>query len=337
MARIVRFHEFGDPSVLRIEEQPVTAPSDDEVLVSVEAVGVSWFDVLWRQNLAPSVAKLPAGLGYEMAGVVKAVGSNVSHLKIGDRVASFPAHDINQHCSYAEEVILPAGSLVCYPDVLTAQQAAVHYFPSLVAWLGLTELANAKAGETVMLTAASRGWGPYILQVAKAIGCIVIAATAVGDDKQWLMELGADHVVVTDEEDLVGQVQRLTGGRGADVIMDALGGPHMRLLGDAIAPGGRLVLFDLYGGNETSLPACAAFKKNIRFFIHCIGNFTGNVLLGIPRDDVAVDRALESINKLTQDSQLRPCIKKVFRFEEVIEAHQYMGRCPSRGRVVLTI
>ncbi|KRW58109.1 zinc-dependent alcohol dehydrogenase family protein [Pseudomonas sp. TTU2014-080ASC] len=337
MSRVVRFHEFGDPSVLKIEVQPTAPLSADEVLISVDAIGMSWFDVLCRQNLAPCSVTLPSGLGYELAGVVKAVGASVTEFKPGDKVASFPAHGVNAYSCYADETVLPAKSLVRYPETLTPEQAAAHYFPSLVGWFGLVELADLKAGETVLVTAASRGWGPYILQLVKALGGNVIAATVVGADKQWLLNLGADHVIVTDEEDLVGRVNKLTNGRGADVIMDALGGPQMRLLGDAIAVGGRLVLFDLYGGNETSLPACAAFKKNIRFYINMVTNFTGNESVGIPQNTKAVSKALEAIRMLTVDGLLKPCINKVFSFEDVVEAHQYMSKCPSQGRVVLVV
>jgi NADPH:quinone reductase-like Zn-dependent oxidoreductase len=337
MSRIVRFKKFGGPEVLKIEDRLVPTINPDEVLIAVRAVGVSWFDVLWRQNLASSTAKLPSGLGYEMSGVIQAVGADVSDFKVGDHVASFPAHDINSYSCYAEHVVLPARALTRYPDVLTAEQASVHYHPSLVGWFGLVDLANVQAGESLLITAASRGWGPYILQLAKALGCTVIAATASGEDKAWLYELGANHVVVTEEEDLVGQIANITSGQGVNVIMDAMGGAQMRLLGDAIACGGRLVLFDLYGGNETTLPACAAFKKNIQFYIHCIGNFTGKQELNIPQNRVAVVSALEGINKLTVEGKLRPCINKVFDFEDVATSHEYMGKCPSKGRVVLRV
>ena len=109
----------------------------------------------------------------------------------------------------------------------------------------------------------------------------------------------------------------------------------MCLLGDAIAPRGRLILFDLQGGNETPFPACAAFQKNIQFFVHCIGNFTGKEELNIPQDEVAVAKALQGINQLTADGLLKPLIDKTFSFDEVVEAHRYMETCPSRGRVVL--
>lgn len=337
MSRIIRFHQFGEADVLKIEERVTPAPGAGEVLIGVEAIGVSWYDVLWRQNLGTTPATLPAGLGHELAGTVLALGEGVDDLAVGDRVASFPGHSINHYPAYAEQVVLPRTSLTTYPEVLTPQQASVHYLPSMVGWFGFVELARLKPGESVLVTAANRCWGPYIVQMGKALGARVIAACDSAEDADFLRDLGAEQIILTEEQDLVSRVSKLTDGRGVDIVMDALGGPQMCLLGDALAPRGRLVLFGLQGGNETPFPACAAFQKNIQFFVHCIGNFTGKEELGIPQDAQAVAKALQGINQLTRDGLLRPLIAKAFAFDQVVAAHRLMETCPSRGRVVLDL
>ncbi len=337
MSRIIRFHQFGAADVLKIEERQSPTPAAGEVLIGVEALGISWYDVLWRQNLACTQAQLPASPGHELAGVVLAVGAGVDDLAVGDKVASFPGHSLNRYPGYAEEVVLPRTSLTRYPDNLTAQQASVHYLPSLVGWFGFVDLAKLKPGESVLVTAASQCWGPYIIQIGKALGAKVIAATEHADDADYLRELGADAVILTEEQDLVSRVAKLTDGRGVDIVMDALGGPQMCLLGDVLAPRGRLILFGLQGGNETPFPACAAFQKNIQFFVHCLGNFTGKEELGIPPDKQAVAKALEGINQLTRDGLLRSHIEQVFAFDQVVAAHQRMETCPRGGRLVLQV
>ncbi|MBB6342852.1 NADPH:quinone reductase-like Zn-dependent oxidoreductase [Pseudomonas fluvialis] len=337
MSRIIRFHQFGEADVLKIEERQSPVPAAGEVLIGVEAIGVSWYDVLWRQNLAPTPAHLPATPGHEVAGVVLALGEGVDDLAVGDKVASFPGHSLNRYPGYAEQVVLPRSSLTLYPETLTAQQASGHYQPSLVGWFGFVELAKLKSGETVLVTAASQCWGPYIVQIGKALGARVIAATEYADDADYLRELGADAVILTEEQDLVSRVVKLTDGRGVDIVMDALGGPQMCLLGDVLAPRGRLILFGLQGGNETPFPACAAFQKNIQFFVHCLGNFTGKEELGIPQDKDAVAKALQGVNQLTRDGLLRTQIERVFAFDQVVAAHRLMETCPRRGRVILQV
>ncbi|AYC33147.1 alcohol dehydrogenase [Pseudomonas cavernae] len=337
MSRMIRFHQFGSAEVLKIEQVDVAHPGPGEVLLRVEAIGVSWYDVLWRQNLAPSQARLPAGLGHELAGEVLAVGEGVDDLAVGDKVASFPAHSPNDYPGYGEQVLLPRGSLTRYPEQLSAQQASAHYTSLLMGYFAYVDLARLQAGQTVLITDAAHCAGPALLQLGKALGARLFAATKDAEDRDYLLALGADKVIVTEEEDLVGRINKLTDGRGVDIVLDGLGGPQMCLLGDVLAPRGRLVLYGLQGGNQTPFPACAAFQKNIQFFVHCLGNFTGKPELGIPQDQPALERAVAAINQLTRDGLLQTQIDKVFAFEDVVAAHRYMEGCPKRGRVVLQV
>ena len=337
MSRTIRFHQFGPAEVLKIEEHPAALPAPGEVQVRVQAIGISWYDVLWRQNLASSQARLPAGIGHEMAGVVMALGEGVDDLKVGDKVASFPAADPNQHPVYGEVIVLPRTSLTRYPDVLTPVEASVHYTPLLVAYFAYVDLARIKPGQTALVTDASHCAGPSFVQLGKALGVRVIAATKTEDAREYLLSLGADKVVVTEEQDLLMAINKYTDGRGVDVVLDGLGGPQMSIMGDVLAPRGSLVLYGLQGGNQTPFPACAAFQKNIQFFVHCLGNFTGKPELGICQDAEALQRALREINQLTADRVLVPLKTRVFPLSEVVQAHRYMDGCPIGGRAVLEV
>lgn len=337
MSRMIRFHQFGPAEVLKIEEHPVAPPAPGEVQVRVQAIGISWYDVLWRQNLAPTHARLPAGLGYEMAGVVTALGSGVDDLSVGDRVASFPAADANQHPAYGEVIVMPRTALTRYPDLLTAVEASVHYTPYLVAYFAYVDLARIKPGQSVLVTDASHCAGPNFVQLGKALGARVIAATKTEDAREYLLSLGADKVVVTEEQDLLLAVSKFTEGRGVDAVFDGLGGPQMSIMGDVLAPRGSLVLYGLQGGNQTPFPACAAFQKNIQFYVHCLSNFTGKPELSIVQDVEALQRALREINQLTADRVLKPLLTRTFTFEQVVQAHRYMDNCPIGGRAVLEL
>ncbi|HBN9794282.1 TPA: oxidoreductase MexS [Pseudomonas aeruginosa] len=337
MSRVIRFHQFGPPEVLKCEELPTPAPAAGEVLVRVQAIGVSWKDVLWRQNLAPEQAALPSGLGFELAGEVLAVGAGVGDLPLGSRVASFPAHTPDHYPAYGDVVLMPRAALAVYPEVLTPVEASVYYTGLLVAYFGLVDLAGLKAGQTVLITEAARMYGPVSIQLAKALGARVIASTKSAEESEFLREQGADKVVVTDEQDLVLEVERFTEGKGVNVILDELGGPQMTLLGDVSATRGKLVLYGCNGGNESAFPACAAFKKHLQFYRHCLMDFTGHPEMGLERNDESVSKALAHIEQLTRDRLLKPVVDRVFEFDQVVEAHRYMETCPKRGRVVIHV
>ena len=338
MSRMIRFHQFGDASVLRLEDVPTPKPGHDEVLVRTQALGVGWRDVLWRQNLAPDqAAQLPAGVGFELAGVVEAVGPGVEDLAPGMAVASFPSFSPNQYPAWGDLVLMPRRALARYPDVLSPTEAAVHYTPYMLAYFALVELAEVQPGQRVLITEAAHCLAPQAVQMAKALGAVVIAATSEGDTRAYLRELGADKVIDTEEQDLVLEVERFTDGKGVEVVLDQCAGPQMKLLGDVAATRGKLILYGVNGGNDAAFPACAAFKKHLQFFRHCVLDFTGQPELGLERDEAAVQRALQRINQMTADRLLKPSIAKSFAFEDFIAANQFMETCPAGGRVVMTL
>jgi len=174
MSRTIRFHKFGPAEVLKCEEHAAAQPGPGEVQVRVEAIGISWYDTLWRQNLASSQARLPSGLGHEMSGVVTAIGDGVEDLIVGDKVASFPAESPNDYPVYGELIVLPRTALTRYPDVLTPIEASVHYTPLLIAYFGYADLARVKPGQFALVTDASHCAGPSFVQLGKALGVRVI-------------------------------------------------------------------------------------------------------------------------------------------------------------------
>ncbi|MEB0088020.1 zinc-binding dehydrogenase, partial [Pseudomonas sp. RTI1] len=147
--------------------------------------------------------------------------------------------------------------------------------------------------------------------------------------------LGAKIVVLTQEHDLIHRVNKLTGGKGVDAIFDGLGGSQMNLLVDALAPRGSVVLYGLKSGNQTPFPAQEAFQKNIKFFVHCLSNFTGKAELGVEPNHDAVCKALDVINKLTAQGLLTSQVDKVFPLEKALSAQRYMEEFEVIGRVVL--
>lgn len=337
MSRAIKFHRFGKADVLSCEEQPDRLPGPQEVLVRAEAIGISWDDVLWRQNLALTNVQLPAGIGSEMAGVVEAIGSDVSDLKVGDKVASFKAMSANDYPVCGDHVLVPRNALTRYPDTLTPVEASVHYTPMLLAYFAFVDLAKVQPGQTVLVTDAAYSPGIAFVQLGKALGLRVIAATQHAEDREYLLANGAERVIVTEEDDICLRIEALTKGQGIEAVFDGFGGMQMSMLGDVLAPRGSLVLYGLRGGNKTPFPALQAFRKNMRFFVHCLENFTGKPELGIEQDGPAMKRALDTINALTAQGLLKPDIHRTWPFEQFGKAHHHLDEDPVRGRVVLMV
>ncbi|MDY7559456.1 zinc-dependent alcohol dehydrogenase family protein [Pseudomonas sp. 10B1] len=306
-----------------------------QVLIRIESIGISPYDALWRLNPIAAQTQLPQGLGKEIAGIVIAVGNEVTDVSRGDKVATYSCEGDYTDTLSGKYLALPRSALTVYPDVLTAAQASVHYTSLLLAYFAYIDLAKVSSGQTVLITDASQCAGPAFLQLGKALGLNVIAAAKNSVDKQRLLDLGAKIVVLTQEHDLIHRVNKLTGGKGVDAIFDGLGGSQMNLLVDALAPRGSVVLYGLKSGNQTPFPAQEAFQKNIKFFVHCLSNFTGKAELGVEPNHDAVCKALDVINKLTAQGLLTSQVDKVFPLEKALSAQRYMEEFEVIGRVVL--
>lgn len=313
----------------------VGQPGANEILIRVESIGVSPYDALWRLNPMTAETRLPQALGKEIAGEVLAVGEHIIDLSPGDKVATYSCEGSYKYALDGEYLVLPHCAVTIYPDVLTAAQASVHYTTLLLAYLAYVELAQIKSGQTVLVTDASQCAGPAFVQLGKALGLNVIAATKATSDKQRLLDLGAQSVVLTEEHDLIHRVNKLTGGKGVNAIFDGLGGSQMNLLVDALAPRGSMVLYGLKNGDQTPFPAQEAFQKNIKFFVHCLSNFTGKAEMGVEPDVEAVQRALAVINQLTVAGTLTSRVDKIFALNKATSARRYMEEFPMMGRVVL--
>lgn len=339
MSRVIRFHRFGPAEVLQCEDIPAPSPGKGEVLIKVEAIGVSWEDVLWRQNLGAEQAQLPSGIGSELAGKVAALGEDVTDIAIGQAVASFRAHTPHRYPAYGEFMLMPREALTTYEprEGFGAAEAATHYTAMLSAYLALTHIARLKPGQRVLVTESGLCIGGAMVQVAHALGGEVIAATRFAQMEPHLKDLGASSVVLTEEQDLAMTVARLTDTRGVEVIADGCGGHQMAVLGDIAAPCGKLILYGLDGGNEAAFPAWTAFRKHLQFASFSLLDYTGQMELGIRCNKEVVKPALDWINAETAAGRLKTVIDRRFPFEDFVLAHEYLEADPRPGRVVLTV
>jgi NADPH:quinone reductase-like Zn-dependent oxidoreductase len=213
MAKIVRFHNVGGPEVLKIEDIPSRPPSKGEVTLSVRAIGLNRAESMFMHGYYLEPTQLPATLGYEASGVVTAVGANVDSGWLNKSVSTMPAFSMNQYGVLGNEVIVPVRALAEYPSHLKPIEATSIWMQYMTAYGALVKFGQVKKGEFILITAASSSTGLAAIQIAKAEGAISIATTRTSAKRDDLFVLGADHVIVTDEEDLPVASRRSRTGR----------------------------------------------------------------------------------------------------------------------------
>ena len=329
MARIVRIHEYGDPSVLKIEDIEVSPPASGEVQIEVKSIGLNRAEVMFRTHAYPQEARFPSRLGYEAAGIVKTIGDDASGFTTGDVVSLVPPTDIARWGTYGEVANVPARNLVKHPENISFEEAAASWMQYVTAWGALVEQARLTQGDFVIVTAASSSVGIAAFQVAKAVGATVIATTRTSAKRQALLDNGAHHVIATEEEDLVTGVMEITNGLGARVAFDPVGGPALEPLTQSMSRGGILLEYGALSSKPTPLPLFTVIGKSL--------TLKGYNYREIVNDDAALDRAKSFITKGLASGQLKPLIARVFRLDQIQEATRFLESNAQVGKIVVNV
>ena len=259
--KIVRFHQLGNPEVLQLEELPVPEPGEGEVRVRVQAIGLNRAEVLFRMGHSFVQPALPSKIGYEAAGIVEAVGAGVDPGLIGQPRSIVPAFPLDKYGVYGEVAVVPAFALAAYPAQLSPEEATSIWMQYLTAYGALVHFGKLTGGDFVLITAASSSVGLAAIEIAHAEGAIAIATTRTVAKKAELLSAGADHVIVTDDEDLPARVLEITAGKGARVIFDPVAGPGMEALARAAAVSGIIFLYGRLSPEPTPFPAHAGHEQ----------------------------------------------------------------------------
>jgi NADPH:quinone reductase-like Zn-dependent oxidoreductase len=329
VAKVVRFHELGGPEVLKLEEVGVEAPGPGEVRLKVEAIGLNRAEALFRAGHYLEAAKLPARLGYEAAGRIDAVGPDVTGLAVGDAVAVVPAFSLNQYGMYGEMVVAPAHAVVRTPAGITPVEAAAVWMQYLTAYGALIEIAKLGPGDVVVIPAASSSVGLAAIQIARMVGATAVATTRSGAKAEALRRAGAEHVIATERDDLVAEVNRITGGKGARVIFDPVAGPMVETLAEAAARGGILFIYGLLSMRPTPFPTMSALGKGL--------SLRGYTLFEIVSDPERFARGKGFVLGGLANGALKPIVARTFPLSEIVEAHRYMEAGEQFGKIVVTV
>ncbi len=329
MARVVRFYEVGGPEVLKIEEVPSRQPAKGEVTLRVRAIGLNRSESMFMHGYYLYPTQLPATLGYEAAGVVTAIGPDVDPSLLNKSVSTVPSFSLNDYGVIGDEVIVPVHSLAEYPSHLSPIEAASIWMQYMTAYGALIEFGQLKKDEFALITAASSSAGLAAIQTAKAEGAIAIATTRSRRKREELIAFGADHVIVTDEENLVDRVNEITNKVGVRIIFDPIGGPLVDQLAEAAAQGATIFQYGWLSGSSTPFPIVAALQKAL--------NVRGYWLPEIVFHPDRLARAKSYVFNKLKNGQFKPKIAKTFPFEKVVEAYRYLESNEQIGKIVLTV
>lgn len=329
MSRIIKFAKSGGPEVLQFIEVDVPAPGADEVRIKVKAIGINRAESMWRTDEYIEPVTFPAGLGYEAAGVVDAVGPNVTGVAVGDVVSVMPSFSQNQYFTYGEIVTLPIHAVVKHPASLSFEEAASVWMMFVTAYGALVEDAKVGKGDFVVISAASSSVGLAAIQVAAYQGAVPIALTRTSAKKQQLLDAGAAYVIATEETDLVQEVLRITDGQGVRVVFDPIGGANFAKLISIISFQGIIYLYGALAEGPAHLPVLDMIAKMPVVKGHNIWLTSG--------DDARRKAAVEYVVKGLEAGALKPVIDRTFRFDEMVEVHRYLENNGQFGKIVVTV
>ena len=329
MIRSVRIHEFGGPEVLRIEDVEVEEPGEGEVRMRIRGIGINRTEITLRSGRSPVKPPLPAKIGFEAAGEIETMGAGVKGFAVGDRVALVPAYAASRYGLYGESSLAPARSLIKIPDAMNFELAAATWAAFGTAWAGLVAVGRIAAGLTVLLPAASSSVGLAAIQIANRLGARPIALTRTSVKADELRTHGAAATVITEEQDVVSEIKRLTDGKGADLVFDPVGGPTFAKLVEATASGGLLILYGALSREQTAVPPFHIFARNL--------TIRGVSLPASGSDDAQIGDLKRFVTEGLADGSLSPVIARTFPCDEIVEAQRFMEAGNQVGKIVVTV
>lgn len=341
--KAVRFHRQGAPDVLQVDQIPEPSCGPDQVVVRIKAAGINHLDIWSRKGIPGVKVALPRIPGCDGAGVVHEVGSNVSDLRAGDRVALNPAAScgVCEFCqsgekplcvkyaiwgehvdgTYCEFMAVPKHIPMKIPDGMTFEQAAAAPLSALTAWRMLISRGRLRASEDVLIWSAGAGVGIFAVQIAKLAGARVIATASTDEKCEKLKSLGADVVYNHAGEDVPKRVRELTNKRGVDLVVDYIGKETFPKSILVMRRGGRFVTCGATSGYEAPLPFGHLFYRQLEL----IGCTMGN------------DKELFDAMRLVYAGKIRPVIDRVLPVESAAEAHRAIEARQVFGKVILSL
>ena len=319
--KAIRVQACGGSDQLVYQEVEKPEPRPNEALVKINAIGVNFIDVYHRTGLYP--LPLPFTPGSEAAGTVESIGSEVSDIAVGDRVAYAMAVG-----SYAEYAAVPAARLVKLPEGIDAQAGAAAMLQGMTAHYLSTSTYPLKSGDTALVHAAAGGVGLLLIQMAKRAGARVLGTVSTQDKARLAREAGADEVIIYTQQDFQQEVRRLTDGKGVQVVYDSVGKTTFMKSLDSLAPRGVLALFGQSSGSVPPFDAALLAQKGSLYLTRpSLANYV------LTREEL-LWRATDVLDWITT-GKLKLRIERTFPLSEAAEAHRQLEGRATTGKILL--
>jgi NADPH2:quinone reductase len=317
--------KHGGPDDLVLEDIESPKVCDEQVLISVKACGVNFPDTLIIRGLYQFKPELPFSPGSDVAGVIKAVGSKVKHLKVGDEVIALVSHG-----GFAEECLAHANIVFPKPKGMSFINAASFLMAYGTSYHALKDRAKLQEGETMLVLGASGGVGLTAVELGKLMGANVIAAASTAEKLELCKEYGADEIINYREEDLKARVKELTGGKGVDVVYDPVGGDYTEAALRATGWKGRYLVIGFAAGKIPKIPLNLPLLKGCAI----TGVFWGAFAQREPKNN-QINTA--ELLKWFYSGDIKPHIHKVFPLAEAADALRELDERKVRGKVVISM
>ena len=314
---------YGLPSTLVLEELESPQPKEKEILVTLKACGVNFPDTLIIQGLYQFKPALPFTPGSDIAGIVKAVGEGVKHIKVGDEVFGFVTHG-----GFAEEVIVPSNACFLKPKDMDFPTAASFMMAYGTSYHALKDRALLKEGETLLVLGASGGVGLAAVELGKLMGAEVIAAASSDDKLALCKEYSADETLNYNTEDMKKRLKELTNGKGVDVVYDPVGGNYTEGALRSMAWEGRFLVVGFAAGDIPKIPLNLALLKGCSI----VGVFWGGFAMKTPQKNL--QNTIELIQWYSE-GKLKPHIHAVYPLADAPKALEEMMNRRVKGKIVI--
>ncbi|MBF0349979.1 MAG: zinc-dependent alcohol dehydrogenase family protein [SAR324 cluster bacterium] len=326
--KVVVFKEKGSLDVLKIEDHALPDPAGTDVRVKITSIGLNRADSLFRQGLYFFQPAFPSRVGYEGAGIVDAVGSKVTFLKPGDRVAILPSsfNASHQGCC-AEYGIYPESHLLPTPSSIDDEIAGGIWMQYITAWDALIEDARIQKGDCVVIPAASSSVGVAAIQIVNMHGGVSIATTTSPAKMEALSRLGAQHVINIKDGNYVERVKAISQGKGARIIFDPVAGPTVKDHIAAAATHGIIFIYGLLDRRPMDIHAGVLMKKQL--------TLKGYTLMPLFQDLEKLRKVVQSIATGLEQGLLVPIIAKKFKLESFRDAFEYLESNEQIGKIII--